>query len=196
MTTRDRIVDAAARVMRTEGLAGATTKEIARAAGLSEAALYKHFRDKEELFLHVLHDRLPPFVWLVKELPERGGRETVAGNLEEVARMAVRFYEESIPLGAALFAEPQLLARHREALLAVDAGPHRAIDLVAGYVRAEQEAGRAASTVGAETAASLLLGACFQRAYLRSFVGPEAAPGSDEGFAAGVAQAVARSLSA
>ncbi|MGH3995405.1 MAG: helix-turn-helix domain-containing protein, partial [Pseudonocardiaceae bacterium] len=37
MSTRDRILDGAAEVMRTRGLANTTTKEIAKAAGLSEA---------------------------------------------------------------------------------------------------------------------------------------------------------------
>ena len=44
-STRDRMLDAAYTVMRTRGLARATTKEIAREAGFSEAALYKHFED-------------------------------------------------------------------------------------------------------------------------------------------------------
>ena len=41
MSTRDRMLDAAAHVMHTRGLSRATTKEIAKAAGYSEAALYK-----------------------------------------------------------------------------------------------------------------------------------------------------------
>ena len=57
--TRDRILDAAAHVMRTLGFARTTTKEIARAAGYSEATLYKHFQDKTDLFLAVLKERLP-----------------------------------------------------------------------------------------------------------------------------------------
>ena len=44
--------------MRTKGLARATTKEIAKAAGFSEAAPYKHFADKTELFLVVPDPRL------------------------------------------------------------------------------------------------------------------------------------------
>ena len=36
--------------MRGKGLVRATTKEIARAAGLSEGTLYNHFANKEELF--------------------------------------------------------------------------------------------------------------------------------------------------
>ena len=50
LTTRDHILDAAAHVMHTLGMARTTTKEIAQAAGLSEAALYRHFADKAELF--------------------------------------------------------------------------------------------------------------------------------------------------
>ena len=46
-------------VMPTRGLARTTTKEIARAAGYSEATLYKLFDDKFDLFLCVLAERLP-----------------------------------------------------------------------------------------------------------------------------------------
>jgi AcrR family transcriptional regulator len=44
----ERILDAAA-AMREKGLANITTKAIAAAAGYSEAMLYKHFADKQEL---------------------------------------------------------------------------------------------------------------------------------------------------
>ena len=57
-TTRDRILDAAATVMREKGIAKATTKEIARAAGYSEALLYKHFADKQEIYMGVLRERV------------------------------------------------------------------------------------------------------------------------------------------
>ena len=36
--------------MRKVGLVRATTKEIARVAGYSEAALFKYFQDKDDLF--------------------------------------------------------------------------------------------------------------------------------------------------
>ncbi|MFF5422601.1 TetR/AcrR family transcriptional regulator, partial [Streptomyces misionensis] len=79
---RVRIVDAAHQLMLTIGLARATTKEIARAAGCSEAALYKHFASKEELFVTVLKERLPRLDPLLKRLlvsPGAGGR-TVEEN--------------------------------------------------------------------------------------------------------------------
>jgi AcrR family transcriptional regulator len=83
--TRERIVTAAAEVMGTLGLARATTKEIARAAGYSEATLYKHFGDKTELFMAVLSERLPPFIELIKRLPDQAGQGEVAARLVELA---------------------------------------------------------------------------------------------------------------
>src|SRR4051794_40616709 len=71
MNTRDRILDAAAELMRTRGIIRTTTKEIAKAAGFSEATLYKHFRDKEELLLRVLRERMPALARHRGLLPRR-----------------------------------------------------------------------------------------------------------------------------
>jgi AcrR family transcriptional regulator len=169
--TRERILDAAAQVMETLGLARATTKQIARAAGYSEATLYKHFSDKTELLLAVLGERLPALVDLLRRLPDEAGQGVVAERLEEVARQAVRFYERAFPILASLFADPALLARYREGLAAVGAGPHRANEALAAYLRAERELGRVDASVDPEAGAAMLLGACFQRAFFGAFGG-------------------------
>ncbi|WP_231644895.1 TetR/AcrR family transcriptional regulator [Sciscionella sediminilitoris] len=181
-STRERILDGAAQVMRSRGLARATTKEIAKQAGYSEATLYKHFRDKTELFIGVLHERVPgELAALLAGLGERAGEGAVTETLEEVAQAALDFYGETFPMAAALFAEPELLAAHRSALYAVGAGPHAVRDAVAGYLAAEQAAGGIAAAADPEAAAALLLGACLQQAFLGNFAGDPAAP---EGFAA------------
>ncbi len=194
-STRERILDAARLVMGTRGLAAATTKEIARAAGFSEAALYKHFRDKEELFLCVLSERLPPLMSLLDELPARAGRGTVAANLEQVTRAAVDFYEEVVPIGAALFSDPELLAHHRGRLRESGTGPQRPFDVVSAYLRAEQRLGRLSRSAKPSMAAALLIGACFQRAFLRSFLGEQAGAGADQVFARDAVRTLLRSLS-
>jgi TetR/AcrR family transcriptional regulator len=48
--TRAAILDAAMREFALEGVAGARTEEIARAAGVNKALLYYYFKDKEALF--------------------------------------------------------------------------------------------------------------------------------------------------
>jgi AcrR family transcriptional regulator len=193
--TREKIVRAAERVMRERGFAKATTKEIAREAGYSEGALYKHFEGKEELFLAVLAERLPSLVALSKELPERAGRGTVQGTLEEVAGTALAFYEESVPISASVFSEPELLARHAEELRRRGAGPQRANEAVAAYLRAEQGLGRVRGDADPEAAAAMLLGACFQRTFVRHFLKEDVGLAGEEYFAEGVVQTLMGCLS-
>lgn len=186
--TRARILDASERLMRTIGLARTTTKEIARAADCSEAALYKHFRSKEDLFVHVFMERLPQLGPLLAELTETAGEGDVERNLTEIARRAALFYESSVPIAAAMYAEPALLKRHREGVRELGAGPRRPLDALARYLRAERAAGRLRPDADPEAAAALLLGACCQRAFLTD---PEGDPGEPlDAFAAALARTV------
>lgn len=49
--TRDRIVAAALRLFARHGYRGASIREIAREVGIAEDTLYRHFRDKRDLFM-------------------------------------------------------------------------------------------------------------------------------------------------
>lgn len=49
--TRERLVTVARRLFAGKGYDGATMGQIARAAGVSEGAIYRHFKDKQELFI-------------------------------------------------------------------------------------------------------------------------------------------------
>ncbi len=162
---RVRLLDAAHELMLTVGLARATTKEIARAAGCSEAALYKHFDSKEELFIRVLTERLPPLGPLLSSLAAEPGRHSLRENLTEIARQACLFYEQSFPIAASLYAETQLKRRHDDAMRQMGSGPHMPIQGLDAYLRAEQAVGRVRPDADTFAAASLLLGACAQRAF-------------------------------
>lgn len=177
MSARDRILDAAADIMRERGVARATTKEIAKAAGYSEAFLYKHFQDKEDLIVHVLRERMP-----TASIPSpRPGEATVAANLFAVARAAAAFYQQALPLFGGLLAEHARLVAHREAMKRHGAGPGHAIAGISMYLRAEQELGRVDITADVEMTAALLDGTCFHQAFLRYYAeGPEAGPISDD----------------
>jgi AcrR family transcriptional regulator len=182
MTTRDRILDAAAHVMHTRGLARATTKEIAKAAGYSEAALYKHFPDKTGIFLAVLTERAPSNLGpLLAGLSNRVGQGTVQSTLEEVARAALDFYGQGFPMAASLFSEPRLLAAHREALRQRNAGPQHVGIALAAYLAAEQKIGRIHPDADPRAAAALLLGACLQHAFLSHFTEPDSPSNNSDG---------------
>jgi AcrR family transcriptional regulator len=176
--TRERILDAAAEVLRTQGFARCTTKEIAKAAGYSEPMIYKHFASKSALFLAVLHERLPSFGPLVRELTQAPGDRPVRDRLLAIAGAAIALYLEGFPMSASMFAEPGLLAAHREEAARLGAGPHRPLAAVTDYLRAEQRRGRVPAGADCGAAASLLLGACFQYAFLRCF--EQRRPGADE----------------
>ncbi|MFC9729059.1 TetR/AcrR family transcriptional regulator [Streptomyces roseolus] len=193
--TRVRIVDAARDLMGTVGLARTTTKEIARAAGCSEAALYKHFASKEQLFLAVLTERLPRLGGLLEALAVDPGGRTVEENLTEIARQAARFYEHSFPIAASLYAEPRLKARHDAAVRELGAGPHRPIEGLTAYLRAEQRHGRIGRDADPRAAAALLLGACAQRAFAYDALPEGEQPPPVEDFARAIARTLMRGLS-
>jgi AcrR family transcriptional regulator len=194
--TRDRILDAAAHVMRTRGFARTTTKEIARAAGYSEATLYKHFLDKTDLFLAVLKERLPSLGSTLSALSAAidadaqadadagtqsdaghhgptdattAAGESLASRLTATARGAIAFYEASFPISASVFSDPELLAAHRAAVTGRGGGPQYPLEALARYLRLEQGRGRIRPGADCDAAASLLLGSCFQYAFLRCF---------------------------
>jgi AcrR family transcriptional regulator len=169
-----------------KGLVRATTKEIARAAGLSEGTLYNHFANKEELFLCTLNELPSGFVTLMRGLHERVGTETVPVVLSQVASSALKFYAEAVPMGASFFADPELLARHRELLQQRGAGPQRANEAVAAYLRAEQKLGRVRDDADPEAIAYMLLGALYQYVYWRQFLDRPQEPDADDRFIAGI----------
>jgi AcrR family transcriptional regulator len=194
VTTREAILDAAQHVMQTRGLANTTTREIANAAGLSEAALYKHFDDKTDLFLCLLRERLPDLSAALHDLPKRVGQRTVRANLEDLTRVALAFYRDSAPFAASLFSRPELLARYQEHMRASGGGPHRARDMLAEYLRAEQRAGRVAPEANPQVAALLLIGACLQRAFMGGLVGATHSQADEESFVKDVVRFVMRAL--
>ncbi|TVT50587.1 TetR/AcrR family transcriptional regulator [Amycolatopsis rhizosphaerae] len=169
MGTREEILAAATRVMREQGYARATTKEIARVAGYSEATLYKHFADKAHLFRSVLSEQLPGLGKVLTELTERAGTGTVRANLTRVARLAIDFYTESFPVAASLFSTRELLTSHRQAMADHGAGPRNPHEGLVRYLKAEQRLGRLPRSADPEALSALLLGACFQQAFLTAF---------------------------
>lgn len=193
--TRARILDAAHDLMLTIGLARATTKEIAKAAGCSEAALYKHFASKEELFVAVLQERLPRLGPLLRRLAEDPGERPVEENLTEIARLASHFYAQSFPIAASLYAETKLKRRHEDAMQEMGTGPHVPIEALDAYLCTERDAGRIAPGADTFAAASLLLGACAQRAFAYDATVGKQPPQPVDEFAAALARTLLAGIS-
>lgn len=71
--SRERILEAAARLFVEQGYRGLSMREIAEAVGVSKPAIYHHFADKEELFLAILNryvEQLSGAVRVAAQVPE------------------------------------------------------------------------------------------------------------------------------
>ena len=180
---RHRILDAAERVLRREGLGGVTTRLIAREVGCAEGTLYVHFLDRTQLLLAILDERFPPWGEHLRLLTSRVGHRTVRANLTDVTRTAMGFYDNVMPLICSLFAEPELLPPYRKALSQRQVGPNFAQVVIDDYLRAEQKGGRVDPTADAAAAATALLGGAWFRMFTKHFMG-EPLPDDDERFIA------------
>lgn len=195
-TTRERILAAAGAVIQERGLANTTTKEIARAAGYSEATLYKHFSGKEDLVLAVMWIVLRPSIDMLIRLPEQAGTGRVRDRLVELAHQMLRSFQEVGPLAMGLFAEPALLQRQRAAFERAGGGPHRAPAQFAEYLRAEQRLGRLRPDADPVAVANLFVGACFHRSFLVTFMTAAGIDHDPDRFAEELADAVVQGFTA
>jgi len=172
MSARDTILDAAAQVMREKGLARATTKEIARTAGYSEALLYKHFADKQEIYLAVLHERIGGLM----DARELVGAKAVRENLVGLVTRLMSFYVQSFPMSASIFSDRELLATWRASMEAKGGGPRWPIRALEQYLQGELGEGRIRPGTDIASIAALLCGAAFQAAFLACFEGLDEVP--------------------
>lgn len=193
--TRQRILEAARQVLLDHGMARATTREIARAAGVSEGSLYNHFESKEALFLALLKELPGDFVQVVASLPSQAGEGTVHEHLDELATAALAHYRETLPMGSSILTDSALLERHRALLRERGAGPHRPNQALAAYLRAEQTAGRVRADVDPDTISYMLLGACLQYVYWTTFMGESSFAPPEESFRRELVATVDRVLS-
>ena len=175
MAARDTILDAAAAVMRDKGIARATTKEIARQAGYSEALLYKHFADKQAIYLAVLTERAGGVIPALDP-----GIGDVRDNLVEATLALMEFYVASFPMSASIFSDRNLLLAWREGMTAHGAGPRGPLRGVEHYLEEEVVLGRLGGDTDATAVAALLCGSAFQAAFLACYDGLDEVPGAAE----------------
>jgi AcrR family transcriptional regulator len=93
--SEEQILEAARRVFTQDGLS-ATTREIARQAGVSEGSLFNRFPTKEALFAAAV--KIPPVPAWVQEMNRLLGQGDLRGNLIQIAQGMIRLLQEWLPL--------------------------------------------------------------------------------------------------
>jgi AcrR family transcriptional regulator len=153
---RRQIVEAALGVFSTGSYAGATTAEIARAAGVSEPILYRHFASKRELYFACLDEAWARLRDLVEDrMRTRGPREAWHGVGEATAQMVrTKLLVPNLWMQAITEAgeDPEIRRYVRKHMRHVH-------DYVADIVRRSQDAGGVARDRDPDAEAWIFLGA-------------------------------------
>lgn len=191
---RETLIVAADQLLRTQGIAALTTRDIARAAGCSEGALYTHFAGKSELLLAVCQERLPDLRGMIGDLVGRVGSGSVERNLEAIIRSTQDFMRELVPLTNAVASDQELRTRHREAFADTLSPPRRTLEALAAYIAAEQRIGRVDAAVPAQVYASMLIGACYAAASAEYVFGEPPHGMTSEKYARALARALWRGM--
>ncbi len=152
-----------------------STSAIAKAVGMSQAALFKRFGSKEELIIAALMPpRIPEWVGMVTRGPdERDIRE----QLLEIAAAIQGFFETHGPamaiLRASKISEQQVFARF-------DGPPPPVVSrrAVAEWFRRARDAGRIRD-IDPDSVALMLLGSLIARMFFNHIFGERFSPASD-----------------
>jgi AcrR family transcriptional regulator len=172
MVSRERILEAAARVYARHGFKGTTTRAIAIEAGVNEVTLFRTFGSKSALVEAVLirhvSDQPPSSLPTDPTNPHEELKTFIQFNLDRVNEMR--------PLLIHTMGELEERADAKEFACR---GRHQAHDMITTYIRHLQEKGFARADVDVQTAAVMLTGAVMSDVMGRPIV-PEVYPPVDE----------------
>ena len=159
--TRERLLDATRRTVREVGYAHATTRAIAKEAGVTEATIYRHFPDKRALFFAAVLEQSSAMLDELADLPSRAGHDTVEQNLAWALERLATLRDEVLPLELALITDPQMTLPATVPLLGAPGGDGATIPgppgAIAAYLAAEQRLGRVREEIDPDHAAVVLL---------------------------------------
>ncbi len=146
-STREKIIDSTQIVIQEKGFANATTKEIARVAGVAEGSLYKNFDDKFDVLVATmleghrsLASQLEP---ICTEL--LASTSSLEKKIAIIAKMALAYFRQIAPIISSVMAQPETIKQYRSKASKQRRGPTRAVEVLASYLEREREATMPAS---------------------------------------------------
>lgn len=172
MDTRERILQAAARVYAQHGFRGATTRLIAIEAGVNEVSLFRTFGSKAALFEAVMQSHAVSLP--VPTLPDVPG-DARAEIIEWCAALLAHMRQWRSIIRKSLGE----MEERPEAAVVMCEGPHCAATALTAYVIRLQAAGQADETADVATAVSMFMSSMFGDAISRDVL-PHAFPQPEE----------------
>lgn len=173
---REAILEATLAVLREEGVAKLTSREVAARAGVSDASVYYHFGDREGLLRAAFAHGMKPLEF-VTQLPADMERQAV---MAAAFASLEQFFDDVLPVLHAAQADAELGGTLAQYVAENDLGPHKGVSSLGAYLRAEQDAGRANPNVDPEVVALMLIDAAFGRASRRLMLSPPGRPDQND----------------
>jgi AcrR family transcriptional regulator len=156
---REHLIDTAERLLSERQVATITTRDIARAAAVSDGVLYNYFADKHDLLLAALLRRYRALAERFETALPEPGTGSVEQNLCEFVEAMLALQARLMPSIAGLVSEPVLMHRFVDAIHGVPFGPQHNQRRMAEYIAGEQALGRLAGDVDPSAASVLMTGA-------------------------------------
>jgi AcrR family transcriptional regulator len=163
---REAILRSALELLRERGISRLTTREVAARAGVSEASVFYHYRDRAGLLRAVFEEGLGPLIAL-KDAGEISGTDR-RKVLRRLGEGIVAFLEQAMPVLTAAQSDAELAAKLAEYMRANDLGPHRGVSLLGDYLAALQRDGLVRADIDPEAVASMFVSTCLMRAFQTS----------------------------
>lgn len=166
---RRKIIQAAMYVFSRSGFSGATTRKIAQKAGISEAMIYSHFKDKEDLYSAIIDQKMQesePLYYPLDAMRKKDDErvfETIVSNFMQ------RYSEDTTFLRLLLFSA---LEGHELAGMFVAGPVRRFFEFLAEYMR-ERIDEEAFKPVNPEIASRCLVGMVHYFVLLKKIYGDE-----------------------
>ncbi len=152
---RERILDAAVRVLARRGFHATRVSEVAKAAGVADGTIYLYFDSKDELLVSLFEDRVERLLkFLEAELPRA---QTASGKLRRIIELQLGLLEGERDLAEVL----TVILRQSSKLMKEQAAPkfNAYLDVIARVVADGQATGELRDDVSPHLVARAIFGA-------------------------------------
>ncbi len=174
--TRSRVLAATRTLMDERGVARVRVDAVAKEAGLSAGALYRHFSGREELILAVILDSVPRSMGF-EGAPHAAG-EVVRDALAGVIGQVYEHERRMAAVAVTVLADETLHERFRDMLARAPGGPEEFTRSLAVALRSYVDAGAVRADLDPDAAAALVQARCFHHAVMDRLHGPRPALGT------------------
>ena len=152
------------------GASRLTTREVARRAGVSEGSVFYHFTDRTGLLTAVIEDGLDA----LRSVNQSGlGTGDLEQTLLGFATAVESFLARALVVMIAAQSDSELRDGLAAYLVTNNMGPHVGIELLASYLKDQQDRGLIRADADVATIAYFTYSACFQRVAQRQMLTEE-----------------------